>query len=770
MYHAAGSAVPPCASPFTLDPLEPRVLMAAHVGAGHPEPPAAPAAIIASQRSRDIVSAQDRQRLLDHLTPALRADLQPLLDKGDGAAFDTALLRYSSRSSAPRFFFNPKNLPKYLRFMNRKLPQQVDARLARANDILAHRFPEQVNSSTYDVQLGRKIDWDLQPAANDNPDFLHSLNRHSYWPDLALAYRLTGDPKYVNELIAQLTSWSAQNPNLQSPNDWPKTSPHWWLLDAADRADNWTWSYFLVLGAPGWSAQANTLFLSRIYDHGDFLARATPGSLKANRTTLQATGLLTIAHLFPQFADAPAWQRQGASLMFECLDSQFYADGAHIEETPAYQSATLSALAQNYQLAQLNGQTTWTRKPLRKLTRAIEAYYQLLSPDGTPPGLSDTYRASTALPFLTNASFIFDDDRYRLTTPRLDDVLSIGPDRLQQAAVSVHTYLPDRGTSYALPDAGYFLLRSREIGGLEDAGSATQVVFDAGPKGGTHGHYDLLSFELADSTLHTLIADPGPYRYDDSADRRWAISTPAHNTISVDGLNHAAIEGAHNPAVVVDRFESTADHALITAHHYAYQYLKGSPVVGRTIWLDRGGDNRTPLVLVADYGQSSASHTFTTSFTLPGDRAMSLGGGIVEAPLTHFYTLRLQSIPVTGQTSSLRPTFTSSRPPPNEKDPARRLAISQTSRQAVFVTLISEYITAGEFAQAAPTAVFAAPPVRGVPLMIRISLAWGVRRFVTLDPPPLAPVKLEIAAPPQSGLRRSVARRRFDGDVQTTPP
>ncbi|MDB5319268.1 MAG: Heparinase family protein [Phycisphaerales bacterium] len=584
-----------------------------------------------------------------------------------------------------------------------------------------------------------------------------------------MAYRLTNDPKYINELMSQLTSWSAQNPNLANPNDWPNVSPHWWLLDAADRADNWTWSYFMVLGTAGWTPQANTLFLSRIYDHGDFLARATPGSLKANRTTLQATGLLTIAQLFPQFADAPAWQRQATSLMFDCLNAQFYADGGHIEETPAYQSATLSALAQNYQLSELNGETMWSRKPRRKLTRAIEAYYQLLSPDGTPPGLSDTYRASTALPFLTNASFIFDDDRYRLTTPRLDDVLLIGPDRLQQAAVSVHTYLPDRGTSYALPDAGYYLLRSRELGGPDDAGSATQVVFDAGPKGGTHGHYDLLSFELADSTLHTLIADPGPYRYDDSADRRWVVSTPAHNTISIDGLNHAAIEGTHNPAIVVDRFESAPDHALITAHHYAYEYLKGSPVVGRTIWLDRSGDNRTPLVLVADYGQASATHTFTTSFTLPGKEAKSLGNGIIEDKLTHFYTLRLQSIPVTGQTSSLRPTFISSRPPPSEKDPARRFAVSQTGHQAIFVTLISEYITTGEFAQAAPTAEFAAPPVAGQPLQIRITFASGETQIVTLDSPPLAPVNLPIVAPPSATPLKASTRRHFD-DLQTTPP
>ena len=74
--------------------------------------------------------------------------------------------------------------------------------------------------------------------------------------------------------------------------------------------------------------------------------------------------------------------------------------------------------------------------------------------------------------------------------------------------------------------------------------NARQLTFDAGPNGGGHGHYDLLSFELF-GYGRPLISDPGLYTYD--SDRRdWAISTPAHNTISVDGLDRAALEGVDN--------------------------------------------------------------------------------------------------------------------------------------------------------------------------------------------------------------------------------
>ncbi|RYE74322.1 MAG: alginate lyase family protein, partial [Myxococcales bacterium] len=82
--------------------------------------------------------------------------------------------------------------------------------------------------------------------------------------------------------------------------------------------------------------------------------------------------------------------------------------------------------------------------------------------------------------------------------------------------------LGERGRAYAMPDSGNYILRS------DDTGSATQVTFDAGPKGGSHGHMDLLNFELW-SGGRPLIVDPGPYLYDNSADRNYVISTKAHN-------------------------------------------------------------------------------------------------------------------------------------------------------------------------------------------------------------------------------------------------
>ena len=50
---------------------------------------------------------------------------------------------------------------------------------------------------------------------------------------------------------------------------------------------------------------------------------------------------------------------------------------------------------------------------------------------------------------------------------------------------------------------------------------------------------------------HPLISDPGPYKYDSSADRKYVVSTKAHNTVNIDGQNTGAelmIWGNHQGA------------------------------------------------------------------------------------------------------------------------------------------------------------------------------------------------------------------------------
>ena len=158
---------------------------------------------------------------------------------------------------------------------------------------------------------------------------------------------------------------------------------------------------------------------------------------------------------------------------------------------------------------------------------------------------------------------------------------------------------------------------------------ARQITFDAGSKGGNHGHFDLLNFELF-GYGKPLIADPGLVRYDNSSDRKWAISTPAHNTVDADGLNVGALDdftGNGNAGVVVDQWSVGSTSAQVTAHHFGYGYLSGRPVIGRSIWYDLDG-----TMLVVDWAEGNVAYKYTTSFLLNGaSNTSNLAGGTIQS-------------------------------------------------------------------------------------------------------------------------------------------
>src|SRR3954447_10308411 len=227
---------------FELGALEKRLLFSAAAKSVH-----APHAIAAAATPLSVLTKAQRQDLLNHFDSTNKATLQGLLDANKPGAFDTQLLSYMLTRSGPSFFYDSSNVSNYASYITGHF--DVTGTIGNADDIVNHLFPEQTNATSNTIQLAAgDIDWATQPASTNNPEFLHSLNRHGYWLDLSQAYSFTGDPKYVTELTSELASWSTQNPPLADINSWRTTDPKWWLEDTSIRAQTWTWSYFQLLG------------------------------------------------------------------------------------------------------------------------------------------------------------------------------------------------------------------------------------------------------------------------------------------------------------------------------------------------------------------------------------------------------------------------------------------------------------------------------------------------------------------------------------------
>jgi hypothetical protein len=679
---------------------------------------------------------QDRQDIMANWSGPEAHYLDSLLHRGYTAAFDQTLLTYMEDRTGPKYFFSPSDVPGDVSFVESYLPQQVTSAIAGADQTVDHLFPLQVNSSENTVQLGSNISWDTLPAGVTDENFLHGLNEMNFWPGLALAYRFTSDTKYSNEINSELQSWTQQNPPLANANDWPNTAPRWWLLDASARVDNWIFTYEATLGTPGWTPAENTLFLHEMLLHGQFLSAANTQGLDSNQTVQQAQALMEVGVMFPEFSKAATWKTQGMNLIFACMHTQLYSDGGQDEESPGYQGNVLNNLLAPYQLSVLND-IRWTRAEYRQLLETAQSFYQLLSPDGTEPAIGDTYRES-GLSIVNDASLILGTPGTVFTRARIRDVFDLGQAAaLKTFSVTDTQNLAGRGLDYAMPVSGFWITRSGED---EDA---RQIIMDAGPTGGaTHGHLDLLSFELY-GYGKPLLAEPGPYQIDDSAERKYVVSTPAQNSISIDGLSHAEEDGAGNPNIVFDGETLTDDSVTWTAHHFAYSSLKGSPVVGRTIWF-----NRDDTMLVVDFASSSATHTFTSGFNIPGTASYVNNGEINS--LNSSGNVMIQSILMPGQTTARVKSFVSSQPPPDEITPAIHYSVSQTGTSALIANLIVTY--AGSTPPQV-TATWVTLPKGTRPGVIKITRD-GVDQLVTIPVPPLSTHTPDTLAAAAAAVRR----------------
>ena len=673
---------------FDLAALERRLLMAATPASPRPE------------TLGSLFDKGERQAILDRLDnapSATRTNLQTKLN-ASSTQFDNALVDYLRARTNANWYFDDADTAGHVAYLlGTSINYQTT--IDRADDVADfHKFPEQGSSEAYTIDLPDDIDW-INPGGNTtNPEFLHTLNRHAHFQELAYAYRITGDTKYSEELAYEIADWSTQYITGNVPAAYSADDADAWFFDTALRVENWTYAYFMMLGSADFSGADSSLMIHKLVQMGDYLQSqaAVASDFVSNRTLTMARSLLTLGQMFPEIDTAAAWESTGRTLLFNCMRGQLYDDGAHVEQSPTYTAGISEDLLEARLLDKLNGDdSAWTtdpdgagplKKPSTIVSNAITSYWQLLSPDGTRPAIGDTYRNTSVTLFL-KANLVQGTTMWPAAKPRLRDLFLFGPATVDPYLGNpVTPALGARGGDYALTDGGLYVSRSG------DSSSANQFIFDAGPKGGIHGHFDLLSFELFGGG-RPLILDPGAFIYDPAdPDRQYVVSTRAHNTLSVDGANTGELEGNGNPGIVIHEYTTSGGVTRITASHRGYGYLGGSPVVTRSIWFDRSG-----TMLIVDRVESTTLHDYQVSFNLAGDASAQTTGVQPDNSFRTRYAsggnVKVAPLFVNGGSVARGGlTFVTNTATGDYKDDAYRFTISKNdSKTAVFVTLVTAY-------------------------------------------------------------------------------
>ena len=290
---------------------------------------------------------------------------------------------------------------------------------------------------------------------------------------------------------------------------------------------------------------------------------------------------------------------------------------------------------------------------------------------------------------LPTGARLYDLGQTALAKPRARDLWLFGVDKMKpmyNLPAQPVGLLGARGKSFVMPESGNAVLRSN------DSPRATQIFFDSGPKGGYHGHHDLLNFELW-SGGRPLIADPGAFKYDNSADRNYVRSTVAHNTINIDRKNTGEVEdpdgtGPRKSPLIRNNWNVNDSFAMLNSTHQAYNYLPGAPIVSRSLYYDYNG-----IIVLVDRVEGGRTVAAQQSFNVPATidaNTTGTGSGDIRTRFTSGDNVRIK--PIFGGTLARVSTFiTRADPGGDYKEAAYRLTVTKNDDTSVFVTLINVY-------------------------------------------------------------------------------
>lgn len=351
-----------------------------------------------------------------------------------------------------------------------------------------------------------KMDWHLNPTFNKYKEWTWQLSRHPFWTTLAEYYTATGDEKSVTVWIDMITSWFDQAlvPEKAKPGD----THCWRTIEAGIRMTGWSRQIAAFAKSPQVTDEFLTRYFISIWEHG---WRLRNNSTNGNWLLMELHGLLRISLLYPFLNDAPEWKAYALSRLQGEFSRQVYPDGFQYELSTGYHGVVVSNYLDVFRLYEMLGleKPEFIRTGLEKM---FEMYMRLAMPTGVTPSLNDGSNVNVSL-WCRKALTLY---------PQRSD--------FQWFATNGKKGTPPDYLSSVFPWAGAAVFRSSW------EKDAVWGYMDGSPFGRAHQHEDKLNFLLT-AYGKVMLTEGGNYLYDSSECRKYVLSTRAHNTIRIDGLD-----------------------------------------------------------------------------------------------------------------------------------------------------------------------------------------------------------------------------------------
>ncbi|MBI3923639.1 MAG: heparinase II/III family protein [Armatimonadetes bacterium] len=427
---------------------------------------------------------------------------------------------------------------------------------------------------------------------------LNNRLEHSLY-DLAVAYALTQDDKYVVPVREALLKWAKAFPTLERHDRWGRRgllavvggkryAQH---LDEAVSAILLAKVYDLVVDSKVFSATdrqtiEQSFLGATVREIQKYQLFVDPKGLNNHITWFNAAyANVGLALGDESLMRDAVYGKHG--LLYQ-LQSSVTDDGLWYEGTIAYHFYALSAIQETLSALRRVG---WDLSRNPRLKSLYQGPIQMAYPDGSFPVINDSDPAQLGnyAAFYRFAADYFKDPTFE---PHANPS-------------SGGAFIRQQPKSAAMKSSGLVALRRGSGAG------AVCAMIDYGIHGGHHGHPDKLNLVLY-ALGREVVLDVGRITYSVPEYETWARTTVAHNTVVLDRKNQEATEGQ-----LLD-FRNTKDYAeclCVSKGAYPGFTLKRCLVLGDA-WL-------------VDVLAVSGDHSVTMDWLLHarGDLAPGLAGG-----------------------------------------------------------------------------------------------------------------------------------------------
>lgn len=372
------------------------------------------------------------------------------------------------------------------------------------------------------------IEWNR--SANLDPEWTYMLNRNGFMIDLVVAYRVTGDKKYIEKWKEYLFSFIKYN---GIPSDYNKDA--WRNLDTGIRLSNWMRSLVYLGSDLELTEEEIEKFEESLKIHVEFLYEDyTPKQLLSNWGVLLITGVLSVSILFPELVD-DEHRKWAWDLLEDQLDIQFYQDGVQWEQSPMYHHEVILSIA----YVMMHAEYTNHNLPMNireKLKHLVVAAQFYINHNEKLISLHDS----------DNVDFSYVYSIYRCL-----GLATESPSQNEKGILFVGSMYKDKYSNIeSNPVKGCF--KQIDSGFLAYKDENHLITLFNGRHGSAHGHAALGSLTI-NLNKQDIVSDPGRFTYQHNSPLRTGLKKQwMHNTVDIDDKEDFKISGDSSYAEVQD--------------------------------------------------------------------------------------------------------------------------------------------------------------------------------------------------------------------------